>query len=154
MVSMMQDVIRTGTARKAQILERTDLAGKTGTTNDQHDAWFSGYNPDVVATVWVGFERHKPLGNRETGGKAALPIWIDYMRVALMDRPDHNLKSPEGMVTVRIDPKTGLLAGTDNPHAIFETFRMEDVPERSIYDVSQTRDGPQSPSTNISEQLF
>jgi penicillin-binding protein 1A len=154
MVSMMQDVIRSGTGRKAQKLGRSDLAGKTGTTNDQHDAWFSGYNRDIVATVWVGFNRHIPLGNRETGAKAALPIWIDYMQVALLDRPEYKLKPPEEMVTVRIDPKTGLLAGTDNPHAIFETFRMEYAPKRLIYDVDQTREGPHSPSTNISEQIF
>ncbi|MEN8133092.1 MAG: penicillin-binding transpeptidase domain-containing protein, partial [Pseudomonadota bacterium] len=153
-VSMMKDVIRTGTARKAQKLGRSDLAGKTGTTNDQRDAWFSGFNADVATTVWVGFDQHKPLGNRETGGKAALPVWIDYMRIALKGRQERSLKQPEGMLTMRIDPQTGMLAGTDNPQGIFETFRAEFAPARSYFEVSQTTDTSSAPSVDIPEQLF
>ncbi len=129
MRSMMRDVIQRGTARRARVLNRPDLAGKTGTTNDQHDAWFSGFSSDLVTTVWVGFDRPQPLGERETGGRAALPMWIDYMREALKGLPPRPLERPPGLVTVRIDPKTGLLAPAGHPNAIFETFRVGNVPQ-------------------------
>ena len=128
MVSMMQDVIRHGTGRKARVLKRADLAGKTGTTNEQRDAWFSGFNADLVATVWVGFDDHSRLGKRETGAGAALPMWIEYMRRALNGKPEHTLPRPPGLTTVRIDPHTGLLATPDQEDAIFETFRVQYVP--------------------------
>jgi penicillin-binding protein 1A len=128
--SMMRDVIRHGTGRKALVLGRTDLAGKTGTTNDQRDAWFSGFNREIVASAWVGFDKVRPLGNRETGGRAALPMWIDFMAVALKGIPDKLLEQPEGLVTVRIDPETGLLAGGESRNAIFEIFRSEYIPKK------------------------
>ncbi len=128
MVSMMQDVIRHGTGRKALALKRGDLAGKTGTTNEQRDAWFSGFNADLVATVWVGFDDHGRLGKRETGAGAALPMWIEYMRKALAGKPEHTLPRPPGLATVRIDPRTGLLAAPGQSDAIFETFRVQYVP--------------------------
>ena len=87
MHSMMSDVIKIGTGRRARELKRHDLAGKTGTTNDQKDAWFSGFNGDIVTTVWVGFDDSKPLGRSESGSSAALPMWIDYMRSALARAP-------------------------------------------------------------------
>ncbi len=127
--SFMRDVVRRGTGRGALKLGRTDLAGKTGTTNDQRDAWFSGFNSDVVATAWIGFDKVQPLGNRESGGYAALPMWVDFMRVVLKDMPEKALKLPEGMVTVRINPQTGLLADTGSSNAIFETFATDQVPE-------------------------
>ncbi len=129
MTSILQDVIQHGTGRRARVLKRRDLAGKTGTTNDQRDAWFSGYNPAVETTVWVGYDKPHPLGDRESGARAALPIWIDYMAEALKGVPDHPLERPPGLVTVRIDPKTGLLAGADFPGAIYETFRVEYAPK-------------------------
>lgn len=129
--SIMLDVVRRGTGRGAMKLGRSDLAGKTGTTNDQRDAWFSGFNSEIVATAWVGFDRAQPLGSRETGGHAALPMWMDYMSVALKDVPEKPLKLPEGMVTVRIDPVTGLLANDYTQGAIFETFLSDNVPETS-----------------------
>ncbi len=132
MRSMMQDVIRRGTGRRARVLGRPDLAGKTGTTNDQYDAWFSGYTPDLVAAAWVGFDKPQPLGARETGGRAALPMWIEFMRTGLKGLPIRPLAQPPGLVTVRIDPVTGLLAGADHPDAIFETFRAENVPQRHV----------------------
>ena len=136
MRSMMQDVIRHGTGRRARVLGRPDLAGKTGTTNDQHDAWFSGFAPDLVATAWVGFDKPQPLGERETGGRAALPMWIEFMRTGLKGVPIRAIPEPPGLVTVRIDPETGLLAGADHPDAIFETFRAENVPKRHAEAVS------------------
>jgi len=130
MNSMMQDVIRRGTARRAMELGRKDLAGKTGTTNDQRDAWFCGYNTELVTTVWVGFDRVLPLGNGETGGHAALPIWVDYMREALQGVPEVVLPQPPGLVTVRIDPKTGLRLPPGQAGGVFEVFRPEYVPEQ------------------------
>ena len=110
---------------------RTDLAGKTGTTNESRDAWFSGFNPDLVATAWVGFDEPTPLGGRETGGAAALPMWTEFMRTALKDTPNHIRPQPEGVVSVRIDSKTGQLTSADNPNAIFEIFREEDLTQQS-----------------------
>ncbi len=126
--SMMMDVIRRGTGKKAMELGRNDLAGKTGTTNEQRDAWFSGYNDEIVTSVWVGFDSHEPLGRNEVGGKAAMPIWIKYMRVALQDVPDQALEIPEGITQARIDPETGLLARIENRDAILEIFDMGSLP--------------------------
>lgn len=119
---MMRDVIRRGTGVRARELGRNDIAGKTGTTNEYRDAWFSGFNPEIVTTVWIGFDDFSTLGSGEYGGRAALPAWIDFMRAALADRPEVPLPRPPGLVTVRIDPASGLLADTENPQAIFETF--------------------------------
>ncbi|THB74866.1 MAG: penicillin-binding protein 1A [Gammaproteobacteria bacterium] len=129
LTSMMRDVVKRGTARKALVLNRSDLAGKTGTTNDQRDAWFNGFNQDIAATAWVGFDKIRSLGNRETGGKAALPVWIDFMRDALKNKPQVPLKQPAGIITVRIDKKTGQQTNASNPNAIFEIFRAENVPQ-------------------------
>ncbi len=128
LVSMMREVITSGTGRRARSLKRNDIAGKTGTTNDQKDAWFSGFNRDVVTTVWVGFDQVRSLGAAETGSRAALPMWIDYMAEALRNSPDVPLPEPPGMVTARIDPETGLLARAGNPDAEFEIFRSDNLP--------------------------
>ncbi len=129
MNSMLRDVINLGTGRRALQLNRTDLAGKTGTTNDQHDAWFSGFNSKVVTISWVGFDKFQPLGSRETGGRAALPMWIDYMKVALEGMPESIMKRPGGLVNVRINPDTGELANANDPDAKFEVFRIEKTPK-------------------------
>jgi len=126
--SMMMDVVRRGTGKKAMELGRNDLAGKTGTTNDQRDAWFSGYNSEIVTSVWVGFDNHDPLGRNEVGGKAAMPIWIDYMRVALQNVPDQPPEIPVGITQARIDPETGLIARIENRDAIVEIFEMGSLP--------------------------
>jgi penicillin-binding protein 1A len=128
MYSMMQDVIRQGTATKARELGRKDLAGKTGTTNDQRDAWFNGFNQHLVANVWVGFDDNSKLGRGEVGGRAALPAWMDFMRIALKDVPDEEPEIPAGIVTVRIDPATGAKATAATAGAIFEMFREENAP--------------------------
>ncbi|WP_439106251.1 penicillin-binding protein 1A [Congregibacter sp.] len=127
--NILQDVIKQGTGRRALVLKRDDLSGKTGTTNGPMDAWFSGYNPDVVTTTWVGFDNYTPLGRREFGGTAALPIWINYMREALDGLPENPRRLPPGISYVRIDPETGLLAASDQRNAIFEYFRNENLPE-------------------------
>ncbi len=129
MNSMMRDVVRFGTARRARALGRHDLAGKTGTTNDQKDAWFNGFNRNLVAIAWVGFDSAKPLGRGEVGGRAALPAWMAYMGEALKGVEEIPLEMPEGITMVRIDPKTGKLARTGQKDAIFEVFRVENVPQ-------------------------
>ncbi|MDJ0870237.1 MAG: penicillin-binding protein 1A [Gammaproteobacteria bacterium] len=154
MTSMMRDVILRGTGRRALSLKRGDLAGKTGTTNDQRDTWFSGFNRQVAATVWVGFDRLRPMGNRETGAKAALPMWIDFMRVALADLPEVPLERPKGLVTVRIDPDTGLRAAANNPKAVFETFRVENVPRQAAVAEATGARVDAAASDSVTEQLF
>ena len=133
MYSMMQDVIRQGTATRARELGRKDLAGKTGTTNDQRDAWFNGFNQHLVANAWVGFDDNSKLGRGEVGGKAALPAWMDFMRVALEDIPDEEPEMPPEIVTVRIDPATGAKATAATEGAVFEMFRAENAPGAAGY---------------------
>ena len=108
MTSLMQDVIRYGTATKAKSLGRSDLAGKTGTTNDFIDAWFAGFQPSIVAVTWIGFDTPRTLGKGETGGQAALPMWISYMSKALKGVPETKLVVPPGVVAVKINPESGL----------------------------------------------
>jgi penicillin-binding protein 1A len=127
---MMADVIRHGTGMKALALGRDDIAGKTGTTNDAHDAWFSGFNADLVATVWTGFDQDRSLGELEQGSRAALPTWIFFMHQALAGVPRHKIGVPDGIVTVRISPETGLLAGSDDPNAIMEKFIEGNLPKQ------------------------
>ncbi|WP_428623333.1 penicillin-binding protein 1A [Sedimenticola sp.] len=155
MNSMMRDVITRGTGIKARSLGRKDLAGKTGTTNDQRDAWFNGFNRSLVAITWVGFDSSKPLGRGEVGGRAALPAWIEFMQTALKDIPELPLKVPTGMVTVRIDPKTGKRASVDQEDAIFEVFRSEYAPkELSSEAVTNTGSGKTGKGTTSEEQIF
>jgi penicillin-binding protein 1A len=129
MNSIMREVITRGTARKAKVLKRSDVAGKTGTTNDQHDAWFSGFTNQVATSVWLGYDELAPLGARETGGQAALPMWIDYMSQALQGTPEDLPSQPPELVTVRIDRKTGELTTGRNPASMFEFFRVEMAPQ-------------------------
>ncbi len=147
MTTMMRDVILHGTGRRALSLGRHDLAGKTGTTNDQRDAWFAGFNQGLVAVAWVGFDQVRPLGHGETGAHAALPMWKAFMASALKGVPEQPLNQPPGLVTVRIDPKTGLLAGSDSKDAIFETFRADHVPKRT----AGSGDGGQSTGASGSD---
>ena len=123
--SMLQDVVRRGTGSRAMVLKRTDLAGKTGTTNDHRDAWFSGFNANLATTVWVGFDDYSSLGKGEFGSRVALPIWISYMGAALADTPAAVLPKPADIVAVRIDPSTGLLAPDDDPDAVNEYFQPD-----------------------------
>ena len=127
--SIMRDVIRYGTGRKALVLKRNDLSGKTGTTNDQRDAWFSGYNNDIVTTVWVGFDDNGKLGRRETGGQAALPIWIEYMQVALVNSEDQFPPMADGLVKIRVDKETGLATRRTGSGTMDEYFLFDKLPE-------------------------
>ncbi len=135
--SFMQAVIRSGTGRKALELKRNDLAGKTGTTNDQRDAWFSGYNSDVVTTVWVGFDDYGKLGRLEAGGKAALPIWVDYMRVALAQSEDNFPYMADGLVKIRIDKSSGKATTRQDKTTMDEYFFFNNLPEKEAPSNSQ-----------------
>ncbi len=146
MTSILQDVINIGSGKKAKALKRLDIAGKTGTTNDQKDAWFSGYNPNIVTTVWAGFDQPSTLGRNEVGGRAALPIWMDYMQAALAHEPNVPIKQPEGLVNIPIDPETGEAVPPKTDGAIFELFREAYAPE--IPDISQKQ------MEQITEELF
>nr|WP_085595656.1 MULTISPECIES: penicillin-binding protein 1A [unclassified Pseudomonas] len=126
--SMLEDVIKLGTGRRALALGRSDLAGKTGTTNESKDAWFSGYNADYVTTVWTGFDQPESLGRREYGGTVALPIWMNFMGAALKGKPPHTLAEPEGILSLRVDPVSGRAAAPGTPNAYFELFKSEDTP--------------------------
>lgn len=136
MRSMLRDVIRRGTAwrqlyrTRSPLLKRADVGGKTGTTNDARDAWFSGFTGPIVATAWVGFDdANRSLGANEYGGKAALPIWQQFMETIGTEIPEQPMPMPEGIVSVRIDPKSGKLAPSQQRNAIFEIFRKEYVPK-------------------------
>ena len=125
MSDMLADVIRVGTGQRARALGRPDLAGKTGTTNDGRDAWFSGFNPDLVATAWVGFDQERPLGPLEEGARTALPMWIYFMQEALRGRPVALPLMPDGVVMLRIPQESGDPAG---PGAMFEYFLADHLP--------------------------
>ena len=127
MTSMMQDVTRIGTAAKARQLGRSDVAGKTGTTNNHIDTWFAGFNPKQVAVVWMGYDKPQSLGSTETGGSAALPIWIKYMASALKGTPDVPLNEPDGVNSIRINLKTGAKANEDET-GFYEYFYEEYPP--------------------------
>ena len=131
---MMADVIRRGTGIGARVLNRDDLAGKTGTTNDFHDAWFSGFNGGLVATVWTGFDQDRSLGEGEQGARAALPTWVYFMHQALAGVPRRMVPVPDGIVSVRIAPDTGLLASADNPNGIMEKFIEGNLPKSELYE--------------------
>ncbi len=143
---ILNDVIWKGTGRRARVLERQDLGGKTGTTNDSKDVWFMGFNPDVLTGVWVGMDNFSTLGRWEYGANVALPMWIDFMRVALEGKPQRKLSQPEGLVTLKINSQTGKLARQGDPNAIFEIFRKENAPQQGYEEVA--------PSLNESNQNF
>jgi penicillin-binding protein 1A len=126
--SMLQDTIRIGTARRAQSLKRSDIAGKTGTTQNKRDAWYIGYTQDVATAVWVGFDDSRSL--KEYGSQAALPIWVQFMKKVLRNTPEKHWPIPDGIVSADIDPHTGLLAVPGQENAITEFFTTDTVPVR------------------------
>lgn len=127
MISMMRDVVRRGTGTAARVLEREDVGGKTGSTNEHRDAWFSGFGGNLVTSVWVGRDDNRSLGFREYGGRAALPIWIDFMRVALDGVPEAGNEPPEGMVRVAVSAGGRLLPTTAESGGIIEYVKAEDL---------------------------
>jgi len=128
MDDIMADVIRRGTGRRANVLSRSDIAGKTGTTNESKDAWFNGFNRDLVATVWVGYDQERSLGEGEEGSRTAVPIWVYFMREALKALPQHVRPRPEGVIELPISRETGLLATADDPDAVSELFMADHLP--------------------------
>ncbi len=126
--SMLQSVARSGTGAKTRVLNRMDIAGKTGTTNDQKDAWFAGFTPKKVAIVWMGFDQIQPMGKHETAAGLALPAWIDFMKTALKDVPQVPLTPPEGMHAVSIDGLTGFLADEHSLEVIPELLTRAQIP--------------------------
>lgn len=137
MRSMLQDVIKRGTGRRALTLGREDLSGKTGTT-DEADAWFNGFHPDLVGVVWMGFSDNRPLGDRETGSSLPLPVWIEFMETALSEIPQAPLVQPDGVISVRISKMTGEPAVPGDEDAIFEYFLEETSPD--IETIAETLD--------------
>ncbi|MFZ9666691.1 MAG: penicillin-binding protein 1A [Steroidobacteraceae bacterium] len=152
MTDMLREVITRGTGRRALALGRSDIAGKTGTTNDARDTWFNGYNASLVATVWVGFDQSKPLGEGEEGSRTAVPIWVDFMAEALKGVPDRPWSMPGGLMQVRISPITGELAGADDPEAIFETFMLDRLPVGSA--PGNPAADPRRPNESPAEPIF
>ncbi|HZQ62809.1 MAG TPA: penicillin-binding protein 1A [Casimicrobiaceae bacterium] len=147
MTSLLHDVVRYGTGARVASLGRNDLAGKTGTTNENVDAWFCGYNAAIVGVAWIGFDQPRTLGNNETGSVAALPIWMSYMSKILKGTPEATLPMPEGLINVRINPETGL---RDDFGGISEVFYAEYPPRR---DDTLAAPVPAS-GRDIREQLF
>ena len=144
--SLLKDVIRVGTATRALSLNRGDLSGKTGTTNDMIDAWFCGYNNSMVGVAWIGFDQPRTLGGDETGAKAALPIWISYMAKVLKGTPEANLPMPSGVIAVTINPETGL---RDETGGLTEYFFAEFPPRGREDTISSGK-----PGKDIRDQLF
>jgi len=127
--TMLRDVVTRGTAARAMVLKRHDLAGKTGTTNDSIDTWFCGYNTQLVGVAWLGFSQPKSLGSRETGSVAALPIWISFMQTALKGVPETPLTPPPHVVSVRIDPETGQRSDKGgHTEWFYSEFQPEEAP--------------------------
>ncbi len=154
MDDMMADVIKRGTGiRAGTALHRNDISGKTGTTNLAVDTWFNGFNRNIVATVWVGFDQERPLGEGEEGSRTAVPIWVDFMREALRDQPDVVRPLPPGLVTARISPKTGALAAANDSDAIYETFMEDHMPAAGNASTTLPGTTPQTPGSS-SEPLF
>ncbi len=148
MSSLLQEVVRSGTAASALQLGRADLGGKTGTTNDFVDAWFGGYQAGLAAVAWIGFDNPRSLGRNETGGRAALPMWIAYMGEVLKNTPEKPLSMPEGVVSMRIDPETGLRTEDGK---LAEYFYQEFVPADHPIEGSG---GVDRPSEDVRNQLF
>lgn len=155
MNSILRSVITEGSGRPvARAIKRNDLAGKTGTTNDANDLWFSGFNGEFVTTVYVGFDQPQSLGRHEQAATVALPIWIDFMKVVLEGRPEVAMTQPNGIVTVRINRDTGLRAQPDEPGAIFEVFREEELPGYAPTAGSSTAPGTQTGTGAGVDDLF
>jgi penicillin-binding protein 1A len=127
MTSLLESVVQDGTGRRVKALRRP-VAGKTGTTNNLFDAWFVGFTPTYVSGVWVGFDEERSLGYDETGSRAAIPIWLEFMRDALRDTPVEVFSVPEGVVFSKIDAETGLLPIPETKKTIFECFKEGTIP--------------------------
>ena len=150
--SILKEAVKRGTGRRAMELKRDDIAGKTGTTNGPMDAWFSGYVGTLVTTAWLGFDQNTSLGKNEFGGSAAVPVWVAYMREIVKDLPTQERPRPEGLVSVRVDPQTGLLAAPGQSNAVFELFPLENVP--SVTPDGDEYQDPYTPDEYNTHEIF
>lgn len=153
---ILKDVIRRGTGGRARALQRNDLAGKTGTTNDSFDSWFIGYNHSLLTSVWAGFDQPETLGRREFGATIALPIWVDYMGAALAGTPDSNQPEPSGLSIRRVSRDSGYQTGADSENSYFEVFKQEDTPPRATDEYTPTFEymGPDGDTRTPQDNLF
>jgi penicillin-binding protein 1A len=151
MTSMLRDVVAYGTATRAQVLGRKDIAGKTGTTNELVDAWFAGYTSSLVGVAWIGFDQPKTLGNNETGSLAALPIWISYMQRVLKNVPEKPVETPEGVLSLRINADSGL---RDDAGSLSEWFFSEYIPRREEPSLARPQASGGRPPQDVRNQLF
>ena len=147
MIDMMQDVVKHGTAFRAMQLGRHDLAGKTGTTSDSIDAWFCGFHPTVVGISWMGYDQPHSLGDKETGGGAALPIWMSYMEQILKGVPEATYTMPEGMVATRISDD----GYRDGSSPLVEYFYQENIPTQKVTPMPNEES---TPSDTVKDQLL
>jgi penicillin-binding protein 1A len=148
MSDLLRTVVREGTGRRLRRLGRT-IAGKTGTTNDNSDAWFMGFSPELTTGVWVGHDDNTVLGWGETGARAALPIWGDFMEIALAPYPQKDFEVPDNIEFQRIDRTSGLLADSDTQDAYFQPFLEGTAPDRSFSDQTTTDRGRQAARNDI-----
>jgi penicillin-binding protein 1A len=154
MTDMLGDVIQRGTAQRAKELQRRDLAGKTGTTNDRRDAWFVGFNADLVAASWIGFGQERSLGAGEEGGRTALPMWIYFMKDALDGRPEHRQPEPAGVVRMWVSRSTGRPTRAGASGAVFESFLQRYVPDAGAMDYSSEVEAESVVPVQGSESIF
>jgi penicillin-binding protein 1A len=151
MQTLLRDVITSGTAVRALSLKRKDIAGKTGTTNDNIDAWFCGFNTSEVGIAWIGFDQPKTLGSNETGSNAALPMWINYMEKALKGVPEEVREAPPGVVSLHVDPDTGL---RDDSSKFSDWFMAEFTPRMAQDALAPALMPGSAPARSVRDQLF
>jgi penicillin-binding protein 1A len=154
MTDIMSDVIQRGTAQRARSLGRSDLAGKTGTTNDRRDAWFVGFNADLAAAAWVGFDQERSLGDDEEGGRTALPMWVYFMGEALRDRPEHRMPEPPGVVRMWVNRDTGRPTTAGSAGAIFEAFLEGHLPDAGSLELTDEVGAESMEPTASEDSLF
>jgi penicillin-binding protein 1A len=154
MTDMLGDVIQRGTAQRAKQLQRRDLAGKTGTTNDRRDAWFVGFNADLVAASWIGFDQERSLGAGEEGGRTALPMWIYFMQDALDGRPEHRQPEPEGVLRMWVSRSTGQPTRAGASGAVFEAFLERYAPDPYAMDHASEVEAESVVPVQGSESIF
>jgi penicillin-binding protein 1A len=153
MTNLMREVIKSGTATRAKALQRQDLAGKTGTTNEHIDAWFCGFNASLVGIAWMGFDQPRNLGPGETGGAAALPIWVSYMAHALKNVAEEHPDPPEGIIAARISPTSGLRVADTAP-GVIDYFYAEYLPAKVLEDAAPLADSAPRDGQEVRNQLF
>jgi len=144
MDNIMADVIKRGTGVRARVLGREDISGKTGTTNESHDTWFNGFNQNIEATVWVGFDQEQSLGEGEEGSSVAVPVWVRLMRTALAGQPDTPRPIPPGLLVGRVNAQTGFLTPVSDAGAINEYFLSGKLPAAGSASSNPSNNGPDS----------